>query len=65
MIFSMGVPGVRVLSTSQDHHFATAGNVILTSPSGDYRVQIEVFALGQARACIPAGAFPFGGYRAC
>jgi hypothetical protein len=25
----MGVPGVRVLSTSQDHHFATAGDVIL------------------------------------
>jgi type IV fimbrial biogenesis protein FimT len=53
----------RKLGTLQD--FATAGNVILTSPSGDYQVQIEVFALGQARACIPAGAFPLGGYRAC
>lgn len=53
----------RKLGTLQD--FATAGNVVLTSPSGGYQVQIEVFALGQARACIPVGAFPFGGYRAC
>ncbi len=29
MILFMGGPGVRVLSTSQDHHFATAGDVIL------------------------------------
>jgi type IV fimbrial biogenesis protein FimT len=53
----------RKLGTLQD--LATAGDVLITSPSGKYQVRIEVLALGQARACIPAGAYVLGGYRPC
>ena len=42
-----------------------AQHVDFLSSSGRYGLTVQVFALGQARACISAGKRPIPGYRSC
>lgn len=46
-------------------NFANAGDVLLSSSSGQWQLRVQISGLGQARLCVPAGQPFVGGINPC